>query len=449
MNTLEFDKKSGCLIKFSIACWLIKIKFLFPGHVRPNFILPQLSESSSSSEAESDKESNDFDPENSSDSDSTLKNAKKKYKIPKLQYGHRTKKQVELMRQDFPNLKHHPDDTFRTYSLTELIRLDSKMSKDSKSAKKLTEKLQKNHEKCKSKPVQVKSGEDNRADILHEARFLGGHTCKNAEIWIQARKKIGITGLDPIAHYDIDSVGMNDRINSTIWAALHNPGSRELSIRMLSFEALKAAMGNDDKDATSPKKDFETTNELKIALATLRLATHFIHPWNFSVATLEFFLVSVSFGERDIPDVSERLKFVCEFIDTILLRNAQAWDDSNEFWKQEKIANKWISDLATKIPKSEGGGGLGKTENQNKGGNKQKQKNSPQKGQNQTKTPFKRVFVPTGVCRRYNLNVCPNQADATCNAPWDASTVLKHACCHQNPLTKAFCLGKHTLSEHK
>ena len=71
---------------------------------------------------ESDKDNNDFDPENSSDSESTLKNAKKKYKIPKFQYGHRTKKQVELMRQDFPNLKHHPEPT-RTFKESEWNKL--------------------------------------------------------------------------------------------------------------------------------------------------------------------------------------------------------------------------------------------------------------------------------------------------------------------------------------
>ena len=189
--------------------------------------------------------------------------------------------------------------------------------------------------------------------MLHDARFLGGHTCKNEEIWLKARKTIGITGLDPIAHYDVDSVGMNDRMNSVIWAALHNPGSREISIRMLSPEALKAAMGNDDKETTSPKKDFDSILEIQIALATLRLATQFIHPWNLSVATLEFFMVSVNFGERDISDRAARIKFVCEFIDTILIRNAQAWDDSNGCWPAEKIANKWIGDLATKLPKSE------------------------------------------------------------------------------------------------
>ena len=426
--------------------------FTDAGPNRPTFVMPEFSDSSSSSEEEGKASKTNYKPDDSSDSDASHKNRQKKYKIPKFQYGHRTKKEIELLRNDFQNLKHHSDDTFRSLSITELIRLDSKLGKDSKSSKKLTEKLQKNHENAKKKPTQVKAGEDNRADLLHDARFLGGHTCKNEEIWLKARKTIGITGLDPIAHYDVDSVGMNDRMNSVIWAALHNPGSREISIRMLSPEALKAAMGNDDKETTSPKKDFDSILEIQIALATLRLATQFIHPWNLSVATLEFFMVSVNFGERDISDRAARIKFVCEFIDTILIRNAQAWDDSNGCWPAEKIANKWIGDLATKLPKTD----------QNSSYNNQKQDTS-QKNQNQNiaKTPpktgkntnskfaFKRIFVPTGVCKRYNLAICPHQNDASCQAPWDNTISLKHVCCHQNPQTKAFCLDKHTMTGHK
>ena len=430
----------------------LKKTFVYAGSNRPTFAMPDFSDSSSSSEEEGNTSKTNYKPDDSSDSDSSHKNRAKKYKIPKFQYGHRTKKDITLLRNDFQNLKHHSDDTFRSLSITELIRLDSKLGKDSKSSKKLTEKLQKNHENAKKKPTQVKAGEDNRADLLHDARFLGGHTCKNEEIWLKARKTIGITGLDPIAHYDVDSVGMNDRMNSVIWAALHNPGSREISIRMLSPEALKAAMGNDDKETTSPKKDFDSILEIQIALATLRLATQFIHPWNLSVATLEFFMVSVNFGERDISDRAARIKFVCEFIDTILIRNAQAWDDSNGCWPAEKIANKWIGDLATKLPKSE----------QNSNYQNQKQENSQkQQSKNVSKTPpknaknasskfaFKRIFVPTGVCKRYNLVICPHQADASCQAPWDNTISLKHVCCHQNPQTKAFCLDKHTLTDHK
>jgi len=62
------------------------------------------------------------------------------------------------MRSDFPNLNHHHDDTFRTLSWTELIRLDNKLEANGKSSKKLTEKLAKNLEKLKKNPQKSRPG---------------------------------------------------------------------------------------------------------------------------------------------------------------------------------------------------------------------------------------------------------------------------------------------------
>jgi hypothetical protein len=112
------------------------------------------------------------------------------------------------MRSDFPNLSHHSDETFRTLSWTELIRLDSKLENSAKSSKKLTEKLAKNLEKIKKFPSKIQFGEDNRADVLHDARFLGGHTCLHTEVWLRARKVIGLSGMDPISRYDSKCLGI-------------------------------------------------------------------------------------------------------------------------------------------------------------------------------------------------------------------------------------------------
>jgi hypothetical protein len=112
------------------------------------------------------------------------------------------------------------------------MQLDSKLESNSKSAKKLTEKLAKNLEKIKKCQVKVEAGEDSRADILHAARFLGGHTCKHSEIWLQARKTIGLTSPEPISRYDSEAIGLSSHINSHIWVQIHNPGSKEISIKI-------------------------------------------------------------------------------------------------------------------------------------------------------------------------------------------------------------------------
>ena len=69
-----------------------------------------------------------------------------------------------------------------------------------------------------------------------------------------------------------------------------------------------------------------------------------IHPWNMSVVTLEYFLNSVHFGERDIFSVSERVNFVTEFIDEVLLFNAEAWDDNMPFLGASGVGQKWTWD---------------------------------------------------------------------------------------------------------
>ena len=350
------------------------------------------------------------------------------------------------MRIDFPNLNHHPDETFRTLSWTELIRLDSKLESSGKSAKKLTEKLAKNLEKFKNNPKKIPEGSDNRSDILHEARFLGGHMCKNTEIWLQARKTIGLTGLEPVSRYDSEGVGLNSNINSHIWANLHNPGSKDISIKMLSPNGLKESRISNEKNGAGIKKDFESLGEIKQALATLRIANQFIYPWNFSFTTLEYFLMSVQFGEKEIGSIQNKISFVSEFIDEVIIHNADAWDDAKPFMEANEISNKWVSNIMLKFPKNQG-----KFENKQKFIPQSFQSNKQKPPINSTPPPPKqnRPWIPPFLCRRFNNNVCPNQADLSCLAPWDSSKTLAHQCAYQNPVDKKFCLLHHSIIDHK
>ena len=129
-----------------------------------------------------------------------------------------------------PNLNHHPYAVLQNLSWSELFRLDSKLGLHSKSGKKLTEWLQKNLEKIKRNPIKIEAGKDNKSNKLHSSRFIGGHICQNSDIWLQACESIGITGLDPISRYNADGVGLSGHINSHIWALLHNPGNKDISI---------------------------------------------------------------------------------------------------------------------------------------------------------------------------------------------------------------------------
>jgi hypothetical protein len=365
---------------------------------------------------------------------------KSKFKIPKLKFGSRSAAEIKRMRADLPNLSHHPDETFRTLSWTELMRLDSKLESNSKSSKKLTERLAKNLEKMKKCPVKVEAGEDNRADILHAARFLGGHTCKHTEIWLQARKTIGLTGPEPISRYDSEAIGLSSHINSHIWAQIHNPGSKEISIKMLSPQALKIARGASDKESASTKKDFESVSEISLALSALKTAIHCVHPWNFSVVILEFFLETMQFGEKDISNKSQRISFLTDFIDEVLMHNAEAWDDSKPFLISTELSNRWLTGIMLKFPRA----GSSKSSSQD---NQEKAK--PKKADSSGKSSAGRPYIPPGLCRRFNFNSCQNQNDDTCPAPWDSTKKLKHQCAHYNSSDKTLCLKNHSWLDHK
>jgi hypothetical protein len=134
---------------------------------------------------------------------------------------------------------------------------------------KLTERLARNLEAAKKNPTQVQAGIDNRSDILHPARFMPGPTCKNTEVWLAARKEIGLSGHEPVSKYDFDGIGINDRLKSFLITNIHQLGSKEFSLKMLNKKALDAARAGTSKDSSHPVRDFENIQEIRMALATL------------------------------------------------------------------------------------------------------------------------------------------------------------------------------------
>jgi hypothetical protein len=67
----------------------------------------------------------------SSDSEEALLS---QYKIPKFKY-YRTQEELKKLRTDFPNLAHHPDATFHSNSLKELIGLNIMLGGGGKATK--------------------------------------------------------------------------------------------------------------------------------------------------------------------------------------------------------------------------------------------------------------------------------------------------------------------------
>jgi hypothetical protein len=294
------------------------------------------------------------DPDrSSSDENASETEHKGPYKIPKVKHMY-TKAQVEEYKRDFSFLAEKSDDFIRGHSVTELIRLDNKLGGGKgKGHRKLTERMARNLERIKKVPAKVEAGLDNRSTILHKARFLPGATGLETEVWTEARDVLGLTGVEPISKYDFVGTGLVGKVNSALIARLHNPGEKDISIKMFSNAAIEAARGSSDKDS-HPTRDFDSYHDLRMGLATLRLATHQIFWWNFSVECLDYFMNGVKFGETLFgyrPDQAQ-LNFVTDFIDQVIHINSERWDDQQPYMDNPAIRGKWQGDIADRFPKS-------------------------------------------------------------------------------------------------
>ena len=65
-----------------------------------------------------------------------------------------------------------------------------------------------NLEELKRKPTIVQAGTDDRNGQLHSSRFLGGPVCSNKILWQKAREVLGEKGVEPLANFDLGSVGL-------------------------------------------------------------------------------------------------------------------------------------------------------------------------------------------------------------------------------------------------
>jgi hypothetical protein len=269
-----------------------------------------------------------------------------------------------------------------------------------------------------------------------------------------ARRLIGLTGVEPVSKYDSEGLGLSGRINSAIWAILHNPGSKELSIEMLAPAAIEAARGHPEKDTGHPKRHFENFHDLKMAMATLRVASRMALPWNYAFETLDFFLNSVQFGETEFGYRPNRFLFLAEFIDQILHVNAENWDDEKPFLTYSDIRGKWFGDVHERFPRGVGGPQRYDF----------KQRTAPKHTvPSPTKNPpgipppaqgtspgpsYRGPYVPNHLCRRFQYKRCPKQDEKECTAPWGQGT-LAHLCSFFIKEEQKWCEQPHPLVDHK
>lgn len=310
-----------------------------------------------------------------------------------------------------PHLKGLPEAMLRKLPLSAVFQLNSAIAKDNKNAAKLNtnSKLAANAHKIAANPQKVASGMDNRRDMLHQARFLGGASCALSEMWLSAKKVIGEEGVKAIGNYDLDSVGCGGSVTPRGWEAIHDPASQEMKLKLfylpnVASSGLSARKVNLDggEEALSIGESLREIADLdgyKAALHTAQEAMHSALPWNRSISAISGFMLNTNYLQADLGGNNKRAAILVEFTDYIFGRNALNWENNHPFLSTDELAHVWSNwkgKRSALFVKTEG-------------------------------RPDRGGFVKKNdVCRKYNVGKCDKQAEKECKTPY--GRVLRHVC---------------------
>jgi len=170
----------------------------------------------------------------------------------------------------------------------------------------MSEKLAENFKQVKSFPISVEAGKDDPNGVAHEFRFSRGYVGNSQELWLQARRRLGLSGISPISNYETVLIGINGLVSGKVWHKIHSPSSKELSIKLLMTSATKSAY-NHSREKAAELKEFESIHELRMAVVALDNAIRKAMWWNFSFVPIAVFLQSIEFGSKDFEGRSDRL----------------------------------------------------------------------------------------------------------------------------------------------
>jgi hypothetical protein len=309
----------------------------------------------------------------------------KVYKIPRRNTAAEwTPAQIQNFKLNWPHLKNFDDSVLKHATLSELTSMGRHKVSGSKV---LSQTLSRNFENVRNFPEKISEGLDNCLGKAHSSRFLRGYAGDAQELWLQGREVWGADGIEPMANYEVVSMGLGDGLTHKVWAEIHKPSSRALSIRLLSPKSVEEAWKETEK-SESPR-EFENMHDFKVAMATLEGGIHRVSPWNFAFKTLHLFMLSMNYGETELNGKTNKPVFLANFVDEILRSNARNWEEKKKFLSFQDLAVRWSSNLA----RSGGGGTVQKKQEKSKEG------------------PAKFKKLPGWVCRRYNEGRCELKDD--------------------------------------
>jgi hypothetical protein len=332
-----------------------------------------------------------------------------------------------------PHVKVLPEEIVRRIPLPSLLQLNAELAKESKSAEKLTvnARLTQNAQKLAAAPAEVKAGWDDRKEMIHEARFLGGASCSGQYMWMRARELLGPKGVVPIGNYDMDSVGCGGCVTPRGWQEIHCPASTDLKLKLfympnvagsaLSTKKLNLEDGESGLSIGDSMREIADFEGFRAALHTLREAMAVALPWNRSVGAILGFMMNTNYCAADLQNNQKRAAILAEFVDFALGRNALNWENKVPYLSADELTHVWSSWKGKRSAYFMAGTG-----------DKSKKQQQAKKERD-------------NICRRYNRGDCPYKADE-CKTYYGIK--LRHVCSYTLPGGKK-CEQEHPKPEHK
>ena len=336
-------------------------------------------------------------------------------------------------------------------------------------------------ETLRSKPVQIPAGEDDRADRLHSARFLGGAVCSAKKLWRLARESIGLDGVPPLANYDMAAIGLMGCVTARAWKELHNPGSMNNTVKLYSpsnmssstgsTRRLSLADGDKSINVGESLKEISDLEELKLAVRAMCRAAQYAQPWNQSYNAIDGFLQSSNWASAELSGRSNRAVLLTDFVNYIMGLNAQSWQQMEDFRSSGEIKVLWgewfgsrpsslLSAAASDGRTSQHGGPTNKHGGGRKGGGRKHSSgdgrqhgggSSSRQGGHTSSHAQPATTAGGGggqrelFCWKFNNGSCPNAAGSCTLA---SGTKLNHLC-DAYTSSGALCKQAHPRVQHK
>ena len=327
-----------------------------------------------------------------------------------------------------PQLRELPESLVKKLPMSAMFHLNAALSKEKKSTEKLgvNTKLAHNAKQLVKNPVMVGQARDNRREILHPARFLGGACSSLTDQWMEARRTIGEAGVTALGNYDLDAVGCGGCVTPKGWLELHNPASQELKLKFFHMPHMAGSSSSKKADGEASSEGLKEIGDLdsfRIALNTAREAMSSALPWNRSISALVGLMFNTNYLAEDLGGNPRRAAILTEFSDYIFGRNGLNWENGQPFLSTDELAHVW---------------GNWRTKRGISAKNQEKQEKKP------ANSDKKKIL--SEICRLYNSKTCKNQADKECKSSWGKS--LKHIC-NKFLAGGKICMKDHPRGDHQ